>query len=90
MKDLGKVSYFLGLEINRTSAGFFVSQHKYTTDLLKDINMLNAFPLKIPMDAHLKLTLTKGDPLIYPIPYPRLVGKLIYLTLTCPDITLSF
>ena len=42
---------------------------------------------KLPMDSHLKLTAEKGDPLTDPTKYQKLVGKLIYLTLTRPDIT---
>ena len=41
MKDLGILRYFLGLEINRNSDGFFISQKKYVVDLLKEFNMLS-------------------------------------------------
>lgn len=41
MKDLGNVSYFLGLEISRSSAGFFVSQKKYALDLLEEFGVFN-------------------------------------------------
>lgn len=41
------------------------------------------------MDSHLKLTPEKGDPLINSSPYQRLIGKLIYLTITRPDITFT-
>ena len=54
MKDLGNVSYFLGLEIDMSFVGFFISQKKYTTDLLKEHGP--SAPLKVPLDAHLKLT----------------------------------
>ena len=86
MKDLGPVNYFLGLEISRSPAGFFVSQKKYTMELLEEYGVTNATPLKVPMDSHLKLTPTKGTILSNPHPYQRLVGKLIYLTVTRPDI----
>lgn len=87
MKDLGTLRYFMGLEIDRNDNGFFVSQHKYTRDLLKEYGMQNATPLKLPMDLHLKLTPDKGDPLPNPYNYQRLLGKLIYLTVTRPDIS---
>lgn len=87
MKDLGDVRYFLGLEIDRSSAGFFISQKKYTMDLLAEFGMQDATPLKLPMDVHLKLTPTKGEPLTDPHTYQKLLGKLIYLTVTRPDIT---
>ena len=89
MKDLGNLHYFLGLEIDRSTSGFFVSQRKYILDLLKDYNMLHAKPLKLPLDIHLKLTPDKGVPLESPQAYQRLLGRLIYLTITRPDITFA-
>lgn len=89
MRDMGAPRYFLGLEIDRSSSGFFVSQRKYTTDLLKEYGMSKVTPLKLSMDVHLKLTPQKGDLLADPTPYQRLVGKLIYLTITRPDIAFS-
>lgn len=87
MKDLGPVNYFLGLEVSRSSLGFFVSQKKYTLDLLHEFGMDAVTPLKLAMDSHLKLIPTTGSPIVDPHPYQRLVGKLIYLTVTRPDIT---
>lgn len=46
MKDLGYVNYFLGLEIDRSSAGFFVSQRKYVRNLLKEFHMDLATPVR--------------------------------------------
>ncbi|WOG89729.1 hypothetical protein DCAR_0208967 [Daucus carota subsp. sativus] len=89
MKDLGNVSYFLGIEIDRSSTGFFLSQRKYTLDLLSEFGLQNSKSLKVPMDIHEKLTPTSGLLLTDPHPYQRLLGKLIYLTVTRPDITFS-
>lgn len=55
MKDLGDVHYFLGLEINKSSSGFFVSQKKYAVNLFDEFKMTSASPLKLPMDIHLRL-----------------------------------
>lgn len=89
MKDLGPVSYFLGIEIYRSVDGFFLSQRKYVTDILQEYGMLRARPLQLPMDTHLKLTQDKGEVLSDPTPYQRLVGRLIYLTITRPDIAFT-
>ncbi|XP_019103134.1 uncharacterized mitochondrial protein AtMg00810-like [Beta vulgaris subsp. vulgaris] len=69
-----------------SAAGFILSQNKYTLDLLKEFGMYQVKPLSLPMDTHLKLTPDKGDLLPDPTPYQRLLGKLIYLTITRPDI----
>lgn len=89
MKDMGTPRYFLGLEIDRSNSGFFVSQRKYTTDMLKEFGMQNVTHLKLPMDAALKLTPHKEEPLLEPTLYQRLVGKMIYLTITHPDIAFA-
>lgn len=89
MKDLGPINYFLGLEVDRTPSGFFISQKKYTLDLLSEHGLLNCKPLSLPMDTHVKLTPTIGDPLSNPTAYQRLLGQLIYLTITRPDIAFT-
>lgn len=52
MKDLGVVRYFLGLEIDKNTQGYFVSLKKYTLDPLKEYNMENATAVKHLMDTH--------------------------------------
>lgn len=89
MKDLGPIHYFLGIEVSRSSDGFLLSQQKYTIDILHEFGMSNSKPLQIPLDTHLKLTPDKGDLLPDPSVYQRLLGKLIYLTITRPDIMFS-
>ncbi|GJS06409.1 retrovirus-related pol polyprotein from transposon TNT 1-94 [Tanacetum coccineum] len=86
MKDLGELSYFLGLEVCKNYQGIFISQKKYTTYLHKENGLLNAKPYKLPMDQHVKLQADIGTPLPDPEVYRRLIGKLIYLTITRPDI----
>lgn len=51
--------------------------------------MQNITPLKLPMDAHLKLTLAKEEAIREHMTYQRLVAKLIYFTITWPDIAFS-
>ncbi|GJW78498.1 retrovirus-related pol polyprotein from transposon TNT 1-94 [Tanacetum coccineum] len=64
--NLGKVNYFLGLEASRTTQGIFISQHKYTKELLKEGGVLNNKPYKLPMDHNLKLQADAGTPLLDP------------------------
>ncbi|XP_021735713.1 uncharacterized protein LOC110702318 [Chenopodium quinoa] len=89
MKDMGELRYFLGIEVDRSEQGMFLSQRKYITDILEEYDMMNVRPLKLPMDAHLKLRVDSGNVMADPEPYQRLIGRLIYLTITRPDISFT-
>ncbi|XP_021866805.1 uncharacterized mitochondrial protein AtMg00810-like [Spinacia oleracea] len=86
MKDLGDVRYFLGIEIDRSAQGFFLSQRKYTQDIVKEYGIHKEKPVRVPLEPHLKLTPELGDVLPVATEYQRLVGRLIYLTITRPYI----
>ncbi|RVW98183.1 Retrovirus-related Pol polyprotein from transposon RE1 [Vitis vinifera] len=86
-KDLGKLKYFLGIEIAQSSSGVVLSQRKYALDILEETGMLDCKPVDTPMDLNVKLILGQGEPLGDPGRYRRLVGKLNYLTITRPDIS---
>lgn len=77
MKDLGSLRYFLGIEVDRSDKGFFLSQKKYTIDLVKEYGVMGARKLKLPLDTHHKLTADQGDPLEDVEGYQKLIGKLI-------------
>ncbi|KAK3043429.1 hypothetical protein RJ639_002008 [Escallonia herrerae] len=89
IKDLGDLKYFLGIEFSRSKKGIFMSQRKYALDILQDSGLLGVRPDKFPMEQNLKLTPTYGILLSDPTKYRRLVGRLIYLTVTRPDIVYS-
>ncbi|RVW47850.1 Retrovirus-related Pol polyprotein from transposon RE1 [Vitis vinifera] len=86
-KDLGKLKYFLGIEITQSSSGVVLSQRKYALDILEETGMLDCKPVDTPMDPNVKLIPGQGEPLGVPGRYRRLVGKLNYLTITRPDIS---
>ncbi|XP_050160426.1 uncharacterized mitochondrial protein AtMg00810-like [Malus sylvestris] len=86
IKDLGTLKYFLGIEMAHSHKGFFLNQRKYVMDLLHEAKMTDCKPARTPLDSNLKLK-TQGDPIPNLSYYQRMVGKLIYLTITRPDIS---
>lgn len=86
---MGPLSYFLGIEVTRTSDGLHLMQHRYIADLLKKTKMTNAAPIATPMCSNTTLTLLSGSPLADPTEYRAVIGSLQYLSLTRPDISYS-
>ncbi|KAD3640419.1 hypothetical protein E3N88_29642 [Mikania micrantha] len=87
MKDLGPLSYFLGVSVSRTSKGLFLSQHRYATDIINRAGMSSCKSVATPVDTSGKLSAHDGDPVPDPTLYRSLAGALQYLTFTRPDIT---
>ena len=86
VKDLGQLRYFLGIEIARSSKGIILSQRKYVLDLLTETGMLGCRSITTPINKNHKLCAESGDP-VDKRTYQRLVGHLIYLCHTRPDIS---
>ncbi|GKE35556.1 ribonuclease H-like domain-containing protein [Tanacetum coccineum] len=89
IKDLGKLKYFLGIEVLDTPKGICLNQRKYCLKLIDEFRLLAGKPSNLPMQPNISLTSEPSDtdPLLDNVTeYQKLIAKLIYLTTTRPDI----
>lgn len=86
IKSLGDLHYFLGLEVARSKHGIQLCQRNMHR-ILADSGLLGARPLSMPMEQNMHLSQTRGVPLSNATPFRRLIGRLLYLTSTRPDIS---
>ncbi|GJZ63300.1 RmlC-like cupins superfamily protein [Tanacetum coccineum] len=89
IKDLGPLHYYLGIEFMMNSYGLAMSQRKYALELLECAEVLDSKPIATPMDPIIKLNSTYGYLLPDPSTYRTLVGKLLYLTITRPNLSFA-
>ena len=87
MKDLGELRYFLGIEIIRTEEGIWLSQRQYALDMLSKYGMADCKPISMPLDQNLKLQADEGQVLEDVTMYQKIVGSLIYLTISRSDLS---
>ena len=87
MKDLGNLKYFLGIEVFRSKRGIFINQKKYILDLLAEVGMIDCKPAETPIVTNHRLQKPPGEDSTDKEKYQKLVGKLIYLSHTRPDIS---
>jgi Reverse transcriptase (RNA-dependent DNA polymerase) len=87
IKDLGNLSFFLGIETTHLPTGLHLSQTRYIDDLLIRARMSDAKPVVTPMQYGLQLTKDGSDPMADPTMYRSVVGALQYVTITRPKIT---
>ncbi|XP_028086957.1 uncharacterized protein LOC114287713 [Camellia sinensis] len=87
MKDLGTLNYFLGLEISHDSSGYFLSQAKYASNLLTRAALTDCKTVSTLIDPQTRLTPLDGTLLPDATLYQQLVGSLIYLTVTRPNLS---
>ena len=86
MKILGGLKYFMGIEVARSKQGIFLSQLKYLLDPLSEVGLLDCKPADTPIVQNHRLGEYSNQVPKNKERYQRLVGKLIYLSHTCPDI----
>ena len=87
MKDLGPLNYFLGLEVSSSADGYYLTQAKYTSDLISRVSIIDSKIVDTPIEYNCRLNSHDGESLSDATLYTQLVGSLIYLTVTRPDIS---
>jgi hypothetical protein len=86
IKNLGRLKYFLGIEMAKSWRGILLSQRKYMLDVLFEVGLLKCKPADTPIVQYHKLTEHTDQVPTNKGRCQRLVGKLIYLSHTRPDI----
>ncbi|KAG6526934.1 hypothetical protein ZIOFF_009021 [Zingiber officinale] len=87
MTNLGELHHFLGIEVLRSKHGIFITQESYAKEILKKFRMENANHISTPCVVRLKLSKHGEGKLVNPTMFRSLVGNLMYLAATRPDIT---
>jgi hypothetical protein len=89
MSMIGELTFFLGFQVKQMKEGIFIYQEKYTKDLLKRFKMEDCKPIKTPMPSNGNLDLDeRGKPVDQTL-YYSMIGSLLYLTASRPDIMFS-
>ena len=88
MSDLGKLTYYLGIEVIQTTEGIFLNQERYATRILEEAGMWGCNAVHVPMDQGLKLSKAEEEG-VNEKEFRRNIGCLCYLIHTRPDLAQS-
>jgi hypothetical protein len=83
---MGELTFFLGIQVKKMKQGTFVHQVRYTKDLIKKFNMAKLKPVSTPMSTTTTLDPNENGDLLDQRQYKSMIGSLLYLTVTQPDI----
>jgi hypothetical protein len=86
MSMMGELTFLLGIQVKKTKQGTFVHQAKYTKDLMKKFNMTELKPVSTPMSSAASLGPDEDGEAVEQREYRSMIGSLLYLTATRPDI----
>lgn len=88
MKDLGELRYFLGIEVVKTKQGIWLVQRHYALEMLAKYGMMACKPMSMPLEQNMNLRGADcGDEVEDITMYRKMVGSLIYMTITRPDLS---
>nr|GEV84881.1 uncharacterized mitochondrial protein AtMg00810-like [Tanacetum cinerariifolium] len=83
---MGEMTFFLGLQVNQSPCGIFINQSNYVLEILKKYRMESCDPVGTPMEIKDKLDLDQNGTLVDATKYRSMIGSLMYLTSSRPDI----
>ncbi|GJS22448.1 retrovirus-related pol polyprotein from transposon TNT 1-94 [Tanacetum coccineum] len=89
MSMMGELNFFLGLQIKQLDDGIFFNQSKYIKKMLKKFGLEDSKPIKTPMSTETKLTRDEEGESVDNTKYRGMIGSLLYLTASRPDIMFS-
>jgi hypothetical protein len=86
MSMMGELTFFLGIQVKQMKKDIFIHQAKYTKDLMKKFNMVELKPVSTPMSTVAALGLDENGETVDQREYRSMIGSLLYLKATRPDI----
>ena len=89
MSMIGELNHFLGLQIRQQESGIFISQSKYAKNLVKKFGLESANSVRTPMSPNVKLTVNLLGKSVDSSLYRSMIGSLLYLIVSRPDISYS-
>jgi hypothetical protein len=86
MPMMGELTFFLGIQVKQMKQGMFVHQDKYTKNSMKKFNMAKLKPVSTLMSTAMTLDPDENGEVVDQREYRSMIGSLLYLTVTWPDI----
>ena len=89
MSMVGELTFFLGLQVKQRKDGIFISQEKYARNLVKKFGLDSKKHASTPLSSSTKLSLDSSGVEMSPTLYKSIIGSLLYLMASRPDIAFS-